>query len=126
MGQKSQADTSWVIALFNPDDSHHKQALRELEELNSPPSLSAFALAELLVDFEKSDTVDVNTTFTSIEKSFSPIVNLTSKIALEAATIRSNNKITLGDAIIVASALHEKSQLLTFDKTMKAIYERTK
>jgi predicted nucleic acid-binding protein len=126
VGQKSHADTSWVIALFNPDDSHHKQALRELEELNSPPSLSAFALAELLVDFEKSDTVDVNTTFTSIEKSFSPIVNLTSKIALEAATIRSNNKITLGDAIIIASALHEKSQLLTFDKTMRAIYERTK
>jgi len=126
VGQKSHADTSWVIALFNPDDSHHKQALRELEELNSPPSLSAFALAELLVDFEKSDTVDVNTTFTSIEKSFSPVVNLTSKIALEAATIRSNNKITLGDAIIIASALHEKSQLLTFDKTMKAIYERTK
>jgi predicted nucleic acid-binding protein len=126
VGQKSHADTSWVIALFNPDDSHHKQALRELEELNSPPSLSAFALAELLVDFEKSDTVDVNTTFTSIEKSFSPIVNLTSKIALEAATIRSNNKVTLGDAIIIASALHEKSQLLTFDKTMRAIYERIK
>jgi len=126
VGQKSHADTSWVIALFNPDDSHHKQALRELEELNSPPSLSAFALAELLVDFEKSDTVDVNTTFTSIEKSFSPVVNLTSKIALEAATIRSNNKITLGDAIIIASALHEKSQLLTFDKTMRAIYERIK
>jgi predicted nucleic acid-binding protein len=53
-------------------------------------------------------------------------VNLTSKIALEAATIRSNNKITLGDAIIIASALHEKSQLLTFDKTMRAIYERIK
>jgi len=126
VGQKSHADTSWVIALFNPDDSHNKQALRELEELSSPPSLSAFALAELLVDFEKSDTVDVNTTFSSLEKSFSPIVNLDSQIALHAATIRSNNKITLGDAIIIASALHEKSQLLTFDKSMKAIYERIK
>jgi predicted nucleic acid-binding protein len=126
VGQKSHADTSWVIALFNPDDSHHKQALRELEELNSPPSLSAFALAELLVDFERSDVVDVNRTFHQLEESFSPIVNLTSEVALHAATIRSSNKITLGDAIIIASALHEKSQLLTFDRAMKTVYERIK
>lgn len=126
MGQKSHADTSWVVALFNPDDSHHKQAVRELEELNSPPSLSSFALAELLVDFDKSDVVDVTTTFHQLEKSFSPIVDLTSDIALHAATIRSNNKVTLGDAIIIASAFHEKSHLLTFDKTMKMVYERVK
>ena len=59
MGQKSHADTSWLIALFNPDDSHHSQALRELEELTSPPSLSALALAELLVDFDKSDAISI-------------------------------------------------------------------
>ncbi|NDE51182.1 MAG: PIN domain-containing protein [Actinobacteria bacterium] len=88
--------------------------------------MEEIALAELLVDFEKSDTVDVNTTFSSLEKSFSPIVSLNSQIANNAASIRSNNQIALGDAIIIASALHEKSQLLTFDKSMKAIYERIK
>ena len=42
-----------MIALFNPDDSHHAQALRELEELTSPPSISALALAELLLTLTK-------------------------------------------------------------------------
>lgn len=124
MGFKSHADTSWLIALFNPDDSHHKQALRELEELNTRPSLSAFALAELLVDFENGDVGSVSSTLSEINKAFTPIVALSSDIAVLAANIRSNNKITLGDAIIIASAIHEKSHLLTFNKSMKAVYER--
>lgn len=126
MGFKSHADTSWLIALFNPDDSHHKQALRELEELNVRPSISAFALAELLVDFEKSDVGSISIAIADINKAFSPIIALSSEIAVLAANIRSNNKITLGDAIIIATAVHEKSHLLTFDKGMKAIYERVK
>ena len=124
MGFKSHADTSWLIALFNPDDSHHKQALRELEELNTRPSLSAFALAELLVDFENGDVGSISATLSEINKAFTPIVALSSDIAVLAANIRSNNKVTLGDAIIIASAIHEKSHLLTFDKSMKAVYER--
>ncbi len=126
MGFKSHADTSWLIALFNPNDSHHKQALRELEELNVRPSISAFALAELLVDFEKSDVGSISLAIADINKAFSPIIALSSEIAVLAANIRSNNKITLGDAIIIATAVHEKSHLLTFDKGMKAIYERIK
>ena len=126
MGAKSHADTSWLIALFNPDDSHHKEALRDLEELANPPSLSAFALAELLVDFEIGDFGNVTATFNQIRESFSSIIDLTSDIAFRASRIRSENKITLGDAIVIASALHDGAALLTFDKTMKAVYERIK
>ena len=126
MGSKSHTDTSWLIALFNPDDSHHSKALRELDELHAPPIITSFALAELLIDFEKSDVVDVQATFVQLKKTFSHISDLTADIALRAAQIRSTNKVTLGDAIIIASAVAEKAELLTFDKNMRAVYERIK
>ena len=126
MGQKSHTDTSWLIALFNPEDAHHPKAIRELEELHQAPSMSSCVLAELLVDFEKSVVVDVSATYLQIKKSFSAIVDLNSSIAVNAAEIRSKYKVTLGDAIVIASALSEKAELLTFDKNMRAVYERIK
>ncbi len=126
MGRKSHADTSWLIALLNPIDISHKLALRQLEELNAPASISTFVLAELMVSFEKSDIGSIPVTLQEIEKSFSPIVELSKEIAISAAKIRSSSKITLGDAIVIASALDQNSDLLTFDKNMKAVYERNK
>ena len=126
MGRKSHADTSWLIALLNPIDISHKLALRQLEELNAPASISTFVLAELMVSFEKSDIGSIPVTLQEIEKSFSPIVELSKDIAISAAQIRSSSKITLGDAIVIASALDQNSDLLTFDKNMKAVYERNK
>ena len=126
MGRKSHADTSWLIALLNPLDNSHKLAVRQLEELNAPASISTFVLAELMVSFEKSDIGSIPVTLREIEKSFSPIVELSKEIAISAAKIRSSSKITLGDAIVIASALDQDSELLTFDKNMKAVYERNK
>jgi len=126
VGRKSHADTSWLIALLNPLDISHKLAVRQLEELNAPASISTFVLAELMVSFEKSDIGSIPITLREIEKSFSPIVELSKEIAISAAKIRSSSKITLGDAIVIASALDQDSELLTFDKNMKAVYERNK
>lgn len=126
MGEKSHSDTSWLIALFNPEDSHHKQALRELEELNSAPAMSSLVLAELLVDFESSDSGSVSEALNQIRASFSSISSVTPEIAVRAAKIRSEQKIPLADAIVIATALEEKSQLLTFDKRIKVVYERIK
>jgi predicted nucleic acid-binding protein len=126
VGEKSHADTSWLIALFNPEDAHHKQALRELEELNSAPAMNSLVLAELLVDFESSDSGSVSGTLHQIQKSFSAISSVTVEITVRAAEIRSMQKVSLADAIVIATALEEESQLLTFDKNMKAVYERIK
>ena len=126
MGQKSHADTSWLIALLNPDDAHHRRALKEMEELNSAPSISAFALAELLVNFEINEAIDSSSTFETLKTAFSGIINLDTEIATKSAQIRSNNKITLGDAIVIATAINQRSELLTFDKNMRSVYERTK
>jgi predicted nucleic acid-binding protein len=126
VGQKSHADTSWLIALFNPEDSHHKEALRQLEELNSPPSMSSLVLAELLVDFESSDSGSVSGTLSQLQKSFAAITAVSWEIAVRAAEIRSKQKVTLADAIVITTSLEEESELLTFDKSMKAVYERIK
>ncbi len=126
MGQKTHADTSWLVALFDSEDSHHNKALKQLEELTSAPSISAFALAELLVDFENSDLVNVQATLSQIQRIFSKVIDLDVKIAAQAPHIRSQNKITIGDSIIVASALLDDSDLLTFDKNMRTVYERVK
>lgn len=124
MGEKTHADTSWLVALFDSEDPHHNRALKELDELKSPPSVSAIALAELLVNFEKSDLVDVQATLSQIQRIFTRVIDLDVKIATLAAEIRSQNRITLGESVIVASAKLENAALLTFDKSMKAVHER--
>lgn len=123
MGQKSHADTSWLIAFFDNEDEHHKKALREFEELTSAPSVSSLAYAELLVGFENSD---LPTSPEGLRRSLPQIINLDADIAILAAKIRASNKIALADAIIIATALNEKASLLTFDKSMKVVYERIK
>jgi predicted nucleic acid-binding protein len=123
VGQKNHADTSWLIALFDNEDEHHKKALREFEELTSAPSVSALAYAELLVGFENSD---LPTSPEELRKSLPQIITLDADIAILAAKIRASNKIALADAIIIATALIEKAALLTFDKSMKVVYERIK
>ena len=123
MGQKSHADTSWLIALLDPEDPHHVKALRDFEELASPPSISSLAFAELLVGFYSADFL---TSIKELRAAFPSINPLDTERAILGAKLRSENKITLTDALIIASALIEKSELLTFDKSMKAVYERIK
>jgi len=88
--------------------------------------MSSLVLAELLVDFESSDSGSVSGTLNQIQKSFSSITSVTIEIAVRAAEIRSEQKVSLADAIVIATALEEQSHLLTFDKNMRAVYERIK
>ena len=123
MGQKVHADTSWLIAFFDSEDKYHSKAVREFEELTVLPSISAITLAELLVNF---DGKDFPVTRDEIESALTNVIEVTKDIAILAAQIRSSNRVTLGDALIIATALHTKSKLLTFDQSMKVVYERTK
>jgi len=123
VGQKSHADTSWIIALFDPEDSHHGKALREFEELASPPSICAFAFAELLVSFYNAD---LPTSTKELRAAFPSVIPLDAEYVILGAERGSENKIALSDSLIIATALLEKSDLLTFDKSMKAVYERIK
>ena len=123
MGQKVHADTSWLIALFNPDDTHHSRALRELDELTAPLTISALVLAELLVSFEESDS---GITVENLREAIPSVMEIDSAVAIKAAAIRSLHKSSLGDAIVIASAALQKAELLSFDRKMIGIYERIK
>jgi predicted nucleic acid-binding protein len=61
-----------------------------------------------------------------LRAAFPSVIPLAAEFAILGAEIRSENKLALADSLIIATALLEKSDLLTFDKSMKAAYERIK
>jgi len=85
-----------------------------------PPSISALALAEVLSGFPSRRHQRAR----KLNAAFSSVINVNAEIAERAADIRLDYQVSLGDSIIIASALAEKQELLTFDQSMKAIYER--
>lgn len=123
MGSKVHADTSWLIALFDSEDVNHGRAVREFEELTVLPTISAITLAEIMINF---DGRDFPVTKIQLQEALPQVVDISSDIAILAAQLKSTSKVNLGDATIIATALKTKSDLLTFDKSMKALYERNK
>ena len=115
------ADSSWLIALLDGEDHHHQEAVSQLKELGSVPAMSAMALGEILSSFESRRRVR----FKKLSAGFE-IVPVDAEIAAKAAEIRVENRIALGDAIIIASALIYDTELLTFDKKMQGVFERLK
>ncbi len=117
-----QADSSWLIALLDSDDLHHGDAVAQFERLGIAPAISALALAELLSSFE----IRRREKLKRLSESFEPIIPVDAEIAAKGAEIRVEHRLSLGDAIIVASALVHDTELLTFDKKMKTVFERLK
>lgn len=109
-----------MIALINPEDQHHSDAVAQVETLVSAPSLSAFALSEVLCGVKSRRRAK----YEQLTEVFTPIVPIDDVIAVKAAEIRVEQKISLGDAIIIASALIHDTELLTFDKKMQSVFER--
>jgi predicted nucleic acid-binding protein len=126
MREKSHADTSWIIALINREDPNHRQAVKEIDQLTYPPSISSLTLTELYHHFRGSDSLQFTTALATLKEGVRRIVDLTPEIAIRAGEIQVAEKIGLEEAIVLASALAEHSQLLTFDKKMKAVHERIK
>ncbi len=88
-------------------------------------NISAITQAETLVAPMRMSDAHFHMTSKLITDRFT-ILDVNSEIAQRAAQIRSKNKITLVDAIIIATALHHKQELYTFDRLMKAVYDKTK
>lgn len=117
-----QADSSWLIALLDSEDLHHNDAVAQFESLTLAPAISALALGELLSSFE----IRRREKLKRLSASFEPVISVDAKIASKGAGIRVEHRLSLGDAIIVASALVHDTELLTFDKKMKDVFERLK
>ena len=117
-----QADSSWVIALIDSGDHHHSEAVAQFQSIMVSPALSAFALGEILSGIHSRRREKLK----QITAAFESIVPVDSQIAAKGAEIRVEHGLSLGDAIIVASAFVHDTELLTFDKKMKAVFERLK
>lgn len=117
-----QADTSWLIALLDGEDHHHAEAVAQFESLKIPPAISALALTELLSSFETRRREK----FKKLSNAFIPIISVEAEIATKGAEIRVEHRLSLPDAVIVASALIHDTELLTFDKKMQNVFERLK
>lgn len=117
-----QADSSWVIALIDPGDHHHPEAVAQFQEMMLSPALSAFALGEVLSGIQSRRREKSK----QIYKAFETIVPVDAEIASKGAEIRVEHGLSLGDAIIVASALVHDTELLSFDKKMQSVFERLK
>ena len=117
-----QADSSWLIALLDPEDHHHSDAVAQFERLGIAPAISALALSELLSSFESRR----RERFKRFSQALQPVVPVDSEIAVKAAEIRVEHRLSISDAIIVASALIHDTELLTFDKKMQSVFERLK
>ncbi len=113
------ADSSWLIALLDAGDHHHHEAVSHLAKLGAVPAMSAMALGEILSSFESHRRIR----FKKLSAGFQ-IVPVDAEVAAKAAEIRVENRIALGDAIIIASALIHDTELLTFDKRMQSVFER--
>jgi predicted nucleic acid-binding protein len=92
----------------------------QVETLVGAPSLSAFALSEVLCGVKNRRRAR----YKQLTEVFTPIVPIDDVIAVKAAEIRIEQGISLGDAIIIASALIHDTELLTFDKKMQSVFER--
>lgn len=117
-----QADSSWLIALLDSEHLHHSDAVAQFERLGVAPAISALALGELLSSFE----IRRREKLKRLSASFEPVVPVDAEIAAKGAEIRVEHRLSLGDAIIVASALVRDTELLTFDKKMQNVFERLK
>ena len=116
------ADSSWLIALLDSEDHHHSDAVAQFERLGIAPAISALALCELLSSFE----IRRREKLRRLSEAFEPVIPVDAEIAARGAEIRVEHRLSLGDAIIVASALIHDTELLTFDKKMQSVFERLK
>lgn len=117
-----QADSSWLIALLDSEDHHHSDAVAQFERLGLPPVFSALVLGELLSSIETRRREK----FKRLSEAFEPVIPVSAEIAAKGAEIRVEYRLSLSDAIVVASALVHDTELLTFDKKMQSVFERLK
>lgn len=115
-------DSSVLIALISPNDLHHEAAIRATSARHQY-LISAVTLSETLVVPFRSSAQLAERIRTSIEKAVSEIVPIDSDIATLGAHKRATLNLSMPDALISATATHEKSELWTFDKSLAKVHK---
>lgn len=110
-------DSSVVIAALEPADIHHSVAAKKLEKYKEFEFfISAISLTETLMHpFVKGRGVELADRILRVVQQVVPI---DSDIAIDAAKIRAEKDLGIGDAIIAATASWMDAELWTFDQKL--------
>ncbi|MDZ7577496.1 MAG: PIN domain-containing protein [Candidatus Nanopelagicales bacterium] len=122
-------DTSVILGLLDPEDSHHPAALQLLEELRRDAAqvhIPASAFAETLVGAARIGQAEMDRVERFVDLLVDSIVPLDRVIAREAAAIRArHSSIRLPDALVIATARAIGARSIhTADKRWRRIDDR--
>lgn len=116
-------DSSFLIALVNPKDAHHRQAIDSFDP-HSILIASALSIAEVLpraISDGKEEAF-----WRNLGPYMQKIVDVDIEIASLAAKIRAQLPLKTPDAIISATASICKAELWTFDKKLALAHPKSK
>jgi len=113
------ADASWIVALRDPADRHHREAVALNETLgNEPAILHPVTLAECLVAPAKLGLLDE--AGAALRAAFD-VVEVDSGAPARWASLRADTRLRLPDAIVLDTALHQRARaIVTFDDKLAA------
>jgi len=114
-------DSSVVLALFDPHDSHHVRAVAALRARRAKAasfSVPALVLAEVLVGAARRGEVERDERHNQIVAAFGPIRVIDEAVARRAATLRARHpSVRLPDALVMAvGVVDDAAEILTCDK----------
>jgi predicted nucleic acid-binding protein len=114
-------DANVAIGFFDPTDEHHPRAVAAIEAMGSGDALlPSTAYSELLVHPTEKGVVEALDA--ALDELRVEVVPLDRTIARTAARLRAGRKsLSLGDAVVLATAMEAGAELLTFDGPLAKI-----
>ena len=108
------ADASWIVALRDPDDDHHQEAVALTRGIAGEDALlHPVTLAECLVAPAKLGVLDEAAA--TLHAAFE-VVEVDPDAPLRWASLRADSGLRLPDAIVLDTALHHRARAIaTFD-----------
>jgi predicted nucleic acid-binding protein len=124
-------DTSVVIALFDPDDAHHKAAASQTRQLRDEGvhfSAPATVLAEVLIGSARRGEEAVRQRKARFVDAFGRPRVIDEDVAVAAAELRARHRsLRLPDALVIAVGLVDDVEVvLTADKRWAEVDERVR
>ncbi len=127
MGSQILLDSTVLIAGLSESDKRFKEA-REIFTENSRATLaiSSISVTETLVRPLALGPTQGERVASAIQALVGSVISFEKEHAILASKIRATMKARTFDSMIIATALINNLQLVTFDRKMMGIYERSK
>jgi len=121
-------DSNVVIGFLDPTDALHGRAVEAVRPWLAPARrrvVPASVYAEVLVHPIREGRDDILEAF--LERAAVEVVTMGPALARRAAALQARfTNLALGDAFVLATALEQRAELLTFDWALSAIGERVR